>query len=133
VHEAISILQGYGAPNLDAIVFREGNNGSKVAQIAFNRGHPAITIDNIVHVRGDKWAQVATPRSGNPAYFEEILHAIQWGETGKADFAMSYLKNAFISGLLADNMHHNPAERQAVGLSRRLMRGYQASGKRCPD
>lgn len=125
--------QGLDAPNLRSITFRRGDSGNRAAQIAFWHGNPAITIGNTVYVRSSSWYRISTPSEGHPAYFEEILHAIQWDQSGSANFSFSWIIGSIAGALFTGDAHNSPVEAQAMGMSRRLLRSYQDTGGECPD
>lgn len=125
--------QGLGAPNLGSVSFRRGDGGNRAARIAFGRGHPAITIGNTVYVRPSSWNRVSTSSGGDPTYFEEVLHTIQWDQSGSANFGFAWVIGSIAGALFTGDAHNSPLEAQAMGMSKNLLKAYQAAGSPCSD
>jgi RHS repeat-associated protein len=131
--KAFLTSQGLGARNLDAVTFHEGDGGRWQARRAFGHNNPAITLRNDIYVRGDFWDRKSTPRYGDPTYFEEILHTIQWDESGGGNFISSWLLGTAAGALFTGDPHDSPLEAQAMGWSKRLLQAYRNSGRKCTD
>jgi hypothetical protein len=115
---------GLGADNLSQIKFMPTMKVNRITRAAERRGHGAITLGNRIYVTPSQWADITNPAAG-ATYFEEIIHAIQWNESGAANFVLSY-------GLGLPFGHDNHVEAQAMGLSNRVYEAYLApSNRRC--
>ena len=122
----ISFLRANGldASNLSDIAFVGSMKSNFVTRWAERRGHGAITLGNKIYVSPTSWGRITNPAAG-PTYFEEIVHAIQWKQSGKANFLLSY-------GLGIPFGHDNHVEAQAMGISKRLHEAYLApNNRRC--
>jgi RHS repeat-associated protein len=126
--------QGLGAPNLTSVTFQRGDGGNLAARMAFQRGHPAITIKNTVYVkpRLETWNKVSSP-SGGATFFEEIVHSVQWDQSGSANFGFAWLLGSAAGFVFTGDGHNSPLEAKAIGMSKNLLKAYQKVGAGCPD
>ena len=125
--------KGLGSDILSDIRFVYGAGGNAAAAKAHSKGFRAITIKSRVYVRADSraWRDIAYP-TGSATFFEEVIHAIQWRETGTLDFAASYARDALFSQLFLGDAHATPIESQAIGMSNQLFDEYkQYSSENC--
>jgi RHS repeat-associated protein len=122
---------GYGAPNLPSVEFHKGTNGTLAAQIAFNVfGNPAITVGNDIYVTVAAWNS-GQFSPGTPGFFEEVIHSIQWGQSGNSNFVASWLGGSASALMLLGHGHDSPLELEAILIAQKLSREYQNAGVQC--
>ncbi len=124
--------QGLGAPNLGDVTFHRGDGGNIAARTAFARGNPAITIGNNIYVKPTSWGTKSTP-SGGATFFEEIVHTVQWDQSGSANFGLAWVLGSVAGALFTGDAHNSPLEAQAMDMSSNLLKAYRRSGSKCSD
>lgn len=97
-------------------------SGTLLGEGALANGNPAITFENDIFVRQDKWRAISNP---SVTFFEEIVHTFQFAQAGTALFAINYGLGIIGSVLQGENGHTgNFVETNAFGIAQTLFGRY---------
>lgn len=118
--------RGIPTANLQNVVFLSTMNANPITRRARRAGASAITRGNTIYVNPLKWDQVTNPLAG-VTFFEEVVHSVQYHESGNLGFDIWYLLGGAMSWLGGiERGYPNHIEIQANLLARRLFQDYSS-------